>query len=96
MKHSGPLHPQHATLEARLRTFREWPPALRQQPAELADAGFYYIGCSDQVGVDETFIFNSFLLCPNILLNGRSDYASQHGTMVVIVANPSLRLFLFR
>merc|ERR1712037_874570 len=46
---SGPLHPQHATLEARLRTFREWPPALRQQPAELADAGFYYIGCSDQV-----------------------------------------------
>lgn len=49
MKHSGPLHPQHATLEARLRTFREWPPALRQQPAELADAGFYYIGCSDQV-----------------------------------------------
>ena len=50
MKHSGPLHPQHATLEARLRTFREWPPALRQQPAELADAGFYYIGCSDQVG----------------------------------------------
>jgi len=49
LKHSGPLHPQHATLEARLRTFREWPPALRQQPAELADAGFYYIGCSDQV-----------------------------------------------
>ena len=49
MKHSGPLHPQHATLEARLRTFREWPPALRQQPDELADAGFYYIGCSDQV-----------------------------------------------
>ena len=43
------MHPQHATLEARLRTFREWPPALRQQPAELADAGFYYIGCSDQV-----------------------------------------------
>ena len=89
MKHSGPLHPQHATLEARLRTFREWPPALRQQPAELADAGFYYIGCSDQVGVDETFIFNSFLLCPNILLNGRSDYASQHDTMVVIVVNLS-------
>lgn len=49
MKHSGPLHPQNATLEARLRTFREWPPALKQQPAELADAGFYYIGCSDQV-----------------------------------------------
>jgi len=49
LKHSGPLHPQHATLESRMRTFREWPPALKQQPAELADAGFYYIGCSDQV-----------------------------------------------
>ena len=44
LKHAGPLHPQYATLEARLRTFREWPPALRQQPKELADAGFYYIG----------------------------------------------------
>ena len=49
MKHSGPLHPQYATLEARLRTFREWPPALKQQPKDLADAGFYYIGLSDQV-----------------------------------------------
>merc|ERR1719481_1070113 len=49
LKHSGPLHPQHATLESRMRTFREWPPALKQQPAELADAGFYYIGLSDQV-----------------------------------------------
>merc|ERR1719322_2022271 len=49
LKHSGPLHPQHATLEARLRTFRERPPALRQQPKELSDAGFYYIGLSDQV-----------------------------------------------
>jgi len=49
LKHSGPLHPQYATLEARLRTFREWPPALRQQPRDLAEAGFYYIGLSDQV-----------------------------------------------
>jgi len=49
LKHAGPLHPQYATLEARLRTFREWPPALRQQPKELAESGFYYIGLSDQV-----------------------------------------------
>ena len=49
MKHGGPLHPQYATLEARLRTFREWPPALRQKPKDLAEAGFYYIGLSDQV-----------------------------------------------
>lgn len=32
-----------------MRTFRDWPPALKQQPLELADAGFYYIGLSDQV-----------------------------------------------
>merc|ERR1719322_2041152 len=49
LKHAGPLHPQYATLEARLRTFREWPPALKQTPKDLADAGFYYIGLSDQV-----------------------------------------------
>ena len=49
MKHAGPLHPQYAALEARLRTFREWPPALRQQPKQLAEAEFYYIGLSDQV-----------------------------------------------
>jgi len=32
-----------------MRTFKDWPPALRQQPADLSDAGFYYIGLSDQV-----------------------------------------------
>jgi len=49
MRHEGPLHPQHATIEARLRTFRDWPPALKQQPSQLTEAGFYYIGLSDQV-----------------------------------------------
>ena len=44
ISHHGPLHPSFATPEARLRTFREWPPALKQQPKDLADAGFYYIG----------------------------------------------------
>jgi hypothetical protein len=44
IKHSGPAHPKYATLEGRLRTFREWPPALKQQPREFAEAGFYYIG----------------------------------------------------
>ena len=32
-----------------MRTFRDWPPALKQRPKDLADAGFYYIGYSDQV-----------------------------------------------
>ncbi|XP_023329577.1 uncharacterized protein LOC111702197 isoform X2 [Eurytemora carolleeae] len=49
ISHTGPLHPSYATPEARLRTFREWPPALKQRPQDLADAGFYYIGLSDQV-----------------------------------------------
>ena len=49
LKHSGPAHPQKATFEARLRTFRDWPPALKQKPKDLAEAGFIYIGTSDQV-----------------------------------------------
>jgi len=49
LKHTGPLHANYATVEARIRTFKEWPPALPQRPRELAEAGFYYIGLSDQV-----------------------------------------------
>lgn len=48
IQHSGPAHPKYSTPEARLRTFRDWPPALKQQPKQLAEAGFYYIGLSDQ------------------------------------------------
>ena len=48
-KHGGPLQPQYATLEARLRAFSNWPSTVRQQPMELADAGFYYRGQSDWV-----------------------------------------------
>ena len=44
IKHRGPAHPKYATVEARLRTFKDWPPALKQQPKDLADSGFYYIG----------------------------------------------------
>ncbi|XP_059082806.1 baculoviral IAP repeat-containing protein 7-A-like [Tigriopus californicus] len=47
--HSGPTNSKFSTLEARLRTFREWPPALRQKPKDMAEAGFFYIGLSDQV-----------------------------------------------
>merc|ERR1719262_1440427 len=48
IRHSGPANTKYSTLEARLRTFRDWPPALRQEPKQLSDAGFYYIGLSDQ------------------------------------------------
>merc|ERR1712223_477309 len=49
IRHSGPANAKYSTVEARKRTFREWPPALRQQPDELSEAGFFYIGLSDQV-----------------------------------------------
>ena len=48
IRHSGPANAKYSTVEARKRTFREWPPALRQQPDELSEAGFFYIGLSDQ------------------------------------------------
>ena len=48
MRHSGPANTRYSTPEARLRTFKDWPPALKQEPKQLADAGFYYIGLSDQ------------------------------------------------
>merc|ERR1712012_1478416 len=48
IKHSGPANAKYSTTESRLRSFRDWPPALRQEPKQLAEAGFYYIGLSDQ------------------------------------------------
>merc|ERR1719242_1291505 len=48
IRHTGPANTKYSTIEARLRTFRDWPPALKQEPRQLADAGFYYIGLSDQ------------------------------------------------
>jgi len=47
--HEGPLHPRYASVAARLRTFDQWPPALKQKPQVMAEAGFIYLGLSDQV-----------------------------------------------
>ena len=47
IRHTGPASTKYSTVEARLRTFKDWPPA-KQEPRQLADAGFYYIGGSDQ------------------------------------------------
>ena len=47
--HTGPAHPQYASYEARLRSFGEWPPGIKQSPAVMAEAGLYYYGISDQV-----------------------------------------------
>jgi len=47
--HTGPRHPQFASLASRLATFDEWPPGLSQRPQEMAEAGLIYLGLSDQV-----------------------------------------------
>jgi hypothetical protein len=57
--HSGPFHPKYSTVESRLRTFRDWPPALKQKPDELAEAGFYYIGRSALKGCRAIAEFHS-------------------------------------
>jgi len=49
IKFNGPTHPNFVTEQARLKSFSFWPPALPQKPQELAEAGFFYTGRSDQV-----------------------------------------------
>ena len=47
--HQGPHHPRLVTLASRLATFQTWPPGLKQRPEQMAKAGFFYEGFSDQV-----------------------------------------------
>lgn len=44
----NPKHPQFANYDARLRTFETWPISMSQTKEQLASAGFYYTGNSDQ------------------------------------------------
>lgn len=37
------------TLDARLKTFQTWPRGLSQKPRDLAEAGLYYTGVSDEL-----------------------------------------------
>lgn len=47
----GARHPQYASLAARLASFTHWPTDRTQTPQALAEAGFYYTGSDDQVGL---------------------------------------------
>lgn len=47
--HSGPRHLQFVSEAARLASFQDWPPGLRQKKEEMAAAGLFYVGQSDQV-----------------------------------------------
>lgn len=44
-----PKFPDYAIESSRLRTFDEWPRAMKQRPRELIDAGFFYTHKSDRV-----------------------------------------------
>lgn len=44
----GPLHTDFVSKERRMETFNQWPKCMKQKPAELAEAGFYYLGVGDQ------------------------------------------------
>nr|ULH81361.1 inhibitor of apoptosis protein-1 [Cotesia chilonis] len=44
----GPAHPEFASYDARLKSFDSWPKSMPQTKDQLADAGFYYTGASDQ------------------------------------------------
>lgn len=47
--HQRACRPEFSSLEARMKTFADWPPGLAQRPAQLAEAGFYYMGTGDHV-----------------------------------------------
>ena len=47
--HTGPRHPHYTSYQARLESYREWPPGLKQTKERMAEAGLYYYGVSDQV-----------------------------------------------
>lgn len=48
LKTKGPINEDKISLESRLATFENWPKSLKQKPADLAEAGFYYTGVGDQ------------------------------------------------
>ncbi|XP_048348256.1 baculoviral IAP repeat-containing protein 2 [Sphaerodactylus townsendi] len=42
-------NPRMQTNTARISTFTSWPMTIPVRPQQLADAGFYYVGCNDDV-----------------------------------------------
>lgn len=47
--HQRARHSELTSTEARLKTFGDWPPGLAQRPAQLAEAGFFYMKTGDRV-----------------------------------------------
>lgn len=46
---ASPRYPDLSLFEARLVTFETWPASAQQKPADLAEAGFFYMGVEDKV-----------------------------------------------
>lgn len=44
----APAYPCYASKEARMKSFADWPLSNHKSPAELVDAGFFYIGVDDK------------------------------------------------
>jgi len=44
-----PAMPAFQSLDSRIKTFRNWPIQMKQKPSDMAKAGFYYTGVSDEV-----------------------------------------------
>lgn len=47
-QHRDPVYANYSTVEARLKSFKEWPKSMRQTPDQLSEAGFFYTGKGDQ------------------------------------------------
>ena len=44
-----PQNPSMKCFQDRLKTFKNWPKQIEQQPKDLAEAGFYYTKIGDKV-----------------------------------------------
>lgn len=44
-----PEHPEYAVEARRIKSFEDWPRTIKQKPAQLSDAGFFYTGKGDRV-----------------------------------------------
>ena len=49
IRHTGAKHPYFAQIQAREKSFADWPLGLKQSRKSMVAAGFFYRGRSDQV-----------------------------------------------
>jgi len=93
---TGPARRHLVTLQARLKTFKDWPTNSGQAPEKMADAGFFFIGTQDHVkcfycdgglrnwepGDDPWFEHARwFSKCPFVLLMKGHEYVREVGNM---------------